>query len=152
DFEDAAHLFQRICVAVAEAVAQLDDLPLAIGQRLQHLLDFVLEHLLGSGANGRFDGVVFDEVAEVAVLALAHRPIQGDGVPADFQHPASLLDADASRLGGFLNGRLAAISWSSFFETLRSLLIVSIMWTGMRIVRAWSAMARVIAWRIHQVA
>ena len=31
-------------------------------------------------------------------------------------------------------------------------LIVSTMWTGMRIVRAWSAMARVIAWRIHQVA
>ena len=33
-----------------------------------------------------------------------------------------------------------------------SLLIVSIMWTGMRIVRAWSAIARVIAWRIHHVA
>ena len=33
-----------------------------------------------------------------------------------------------------------------------SLLIVSTMCTGMRIVRAWSAMARVIAWRIHQVA
>ena len=33
-----------------------------------------------------------------------------------------------------------------------SLLIVSIMWTGIRIVRAWSAMARVMAWRIHQVA
>jgi hypothetical protein len=31
-------------------------------------------------------------------------------------------------------------------------LIVSIMWTGMRMVRAWSAMLRVIAWRIHQVA
>ena len=43
-------------------------------------------------------------------------------------------------------------SWSSFFETLRSFDIVSIMWTGMRIVRAWSAMARVIAWRIHHVA
>jgi hypothetical protein len=26
------------------------------------------------------------------------------------------------------------------------------MWTGTRMVRAWSAMARVIAWRIHQVA
>ena len=26
------------------------------------------------------------------------------------------------------------------------------MWTGMRIVRAWSAIARVIAWRIHHVA
>jgi hypothetical protein len=31
-------------------------------------------------------------------------------------------------------------------------LIVSTMCTGMRIVRAWSAMARLIAWRIHQVA
>ena len=33
-----------------------------------------------------------------------------------------------------------------------SLFIVSIMWTGMRIVRDWSAMARVMAWRIHHVA
>jgi hypothetical protein len=33
-----------------------------------------------------------------------------------------------------------------------SLLIVSTMCTGMRIVRAWSAIARVIAWRIHHVA
>ena len=33
-----------------------------------------------------------------------------------------------------------------------SLLIVSIMCTGMRMVRDWSAMARAIAWRIHQVA
>ena len=30
--------------------------------------------------------------------------------------------------------------------------IVSSMWTGMRIVRDWSAMARVIPCRIHQVA
>ena len=26
------------------------------------------------------------------------------------------------------------------------------LWTGMRMVRAWSAMARVMAWRIHHVA
>jgi len=32
------------------------------------------------------------------------------------------------------------------------LVIVSIMCTGMRMVRAWSAIERVIAWRIHQVA
>ena len=43
-------------------------------------------------------------------------------------------------------------SWSSWRETRISRLIVSTMWTGMRIVRAWSAMARVIACRIHQVA
>ena len=31
-------------------------------------------------------------------------------------------------------------------------LTCSTMCTGMRMVRAWSAMARVMAWRIHQVA
>ena len=33
-----------------------------------------------------------------------------------------------------------------------TLLIDSTMCTGMRMVRAWSAIARVIAWRIHHVA
>src|SRR5688500_12062466 len=32
DLEDAADLFQRVGVAVAQAVSQLDDLPLAVGQ------------------------------------------------------------------------------------------------------------------------
>ena len=43
-------------------------------------------------------------------------------------------------------------SWRSRRETLTSLLMVSTMCTGIRMVRAWSAMARVMAWRIHQVA
>ena len=59
-----------------------------------------------------------------------------------------------------MSASLAISSWVgsrprsciSSFEMFRSRLIVSIMWTGMRIVRAWSAIARVIAWRIHQVA
>ena len=36
-------------------------------------------------------------------------------------------------------------SWTSARDVRISLLIVSIMWTGMRMVRAWSAIARVIA-------
>jgi hypothetical protein len=43
-------------------------------------------------------------------------------------------------------------SWTSWREVRISLLMVSIMCTGMRMVRAWSAMARVIACLIHQVA
>ena len=39
DLEDAADFFERVGVAVADAVAQLDDLALAVGQRLEHLLD-----------------------------------------------------------------------------------------------------------------
>src|SRR5262249_50439726 len=76
--EDAAHFLQRIGVAVAEAVAELDDLALAVGQRLQDVIDLVLEHLLRRGANRRLGGIVLDEVAEVAVLALADRPIEAD--------------------------------------------------------------------------
>ena len=44
------------------------------------------------------------------------------------------------------------ISWSIWREMRFSLLIVSIICTGMRMVRAWSAMERVMACRIHQVA
>jgi hypothetical protein len=44
------------------------------------------------------------------------------------------------------------ISCSIWREVRTILLIVSIMCTGMRMVRAWSAIERVIACRIHQVA
>ena len=44
------------------------------------------------------------------------------------------------------------ISCSIWREVRTILLMVSIMCTGMRMVRAWSAMLRVMAWRIHQVA
>ncbi|RAO02559.1 hypothetical protein GAR05_01418 [Micromonospora saelicesensis] len=43
-------------------------------------------------------------------------------------------------------------SWSSSRCMRPSLLMTSTMCTGMRMVRAWSAMARVMACRIHQVA
>src|SRR5262249_48491034 len=93
--EDAAHLFQRVGVAVAEPVTHLDDLAFAVGRRLEHLLDLVLEHLLRRGADRRLGPVVLDEVAEVAVLALADGPVQADRVAADLHHPPRLLDADA---------------------------------------------------------
>ena len=57
--------------------------------------------------------------------------------------------------GQFFGRRIAAPSSCArigFLVMFRSLLIVSIMWTGMRIVRAWSAIERVMAWRIHHVA
>ena len=59
---------------------------------------------------------------------------------------------DAHRLADLVGRGLAARSWSSWRWTRASLLMVSTMCTGMRMVRAWSAMARVMAWRIHHVA
>ena len=66
-----------------------------------------------------------------------------------------------SRTLSGVSSTLAAISSTvgsrpsscSIWRWMRStLFIVSTMCTGMRMVRAWSAIARVIAWRIHQVA
>src|SRR5258707_1317410 len=62
-FEDSADFFKRVGVAVADAVAELDDLALAVRQRLKHPLDLVLEYLL----RGRFNAVV----AEIAVITRA---------------------------------------------------------------------------------
>ena len=39
DLEDSADFFERIGVAVADAVAQLENLSLAIGQGLEHVVD-----------------------------------------------------------------------------------------------------------------
>src|SRR5262245_17263296 len=52
DFENVANLFQRVAVAVAQAVPQLDDLALAVAQGLEHLVDPRPQHLL-RGAGGR---------------------------------------------------------------------------------------------------
>src|SRR6266852_3552934 len=80
--KNSAHLFKGVSVAVAQAVPKLDDLALAIGQGLEHLIDLVFEHFLGGGADGGLGPVVLDEVAEIAVLALAHGPIEADRMPA----------------------------------------------------------------------
>jgi hypothetical protein len=48
-------------------------------------------------------------------------------------------------VGDLFDRRIAAEFLQSWREILIRRLIVSTMWTGMRIVRAWSASARVIA-------
>src|SRR5947209_8720584 len=106
DFENSAHFFKGVCVAVAQAIPKLDNLALAVGEGLEHLFDLVLEHFLSGGADGRFGAIVLDEVAEIAILAFTNRAVEADGMPADLEDAASLLDADTGRLGRLLNRRL----------------------------------------------
>src|SRR6202008_2778624 len=87
DFENPAHFFEGVSVAVAQAVAKLDNLALAVGQSLEHLLNFVFEHLLSSGADWRFGAVILDEVAEITVFAFANRAIKADRMAADLEDP-----------------------------------------------------------------
>src|SRR5258708_9476528 len=92
DLEDPADFFERVRVAVAEAIAQADDLPLAEGQRLEQPFDFLPQHPVRGRDNRAFRAAIFDELAEAAVLALADRPIETDGMPADIEHATDLFD------------------------------------------------------------
>ena len=63
-----------------------------------------------------------------------------------------LAHGDTHLFGDLLAAGSRPYSWTNKRETRMILLIVSVMCTGIRMVRAWSAMERVIAWRIHHVA
>src|SRR5439155_5270763 len=113
--EDAADLFQRVGVTVPQAVAQFDDFSLAVRQRLEDDVNLLLEHLGGGRVDRVVGASILDEVAEITVFAFADRPIQADRMPRDFQDSAGFLETDAGEIGGFLNGRLAAVLLEQLF-------------------------------------
>src|SRR5207249_4695657 len=127
DGEALADFFQRVFAAVAHAEAHLDDFLLARRERLEHRLGLLLE-IQVDDRFGRRD----------------HLPIFG--TLRTFDTGMSIRFAISSEVGS------RPSSCTSARDVRISLLMVSIMWTGIRIVRAWSAIARVIAWRIHHVA
>ena len=80
DLEDATDFLERVSVPVADAVAELDDLALAIAEALEHFGNSPAKHFL-SGANGRVLGpAVGQQIAKVAVFAIADRPIEANRV------------------------------------------------------------------------
>ena len=153
DPELPAHFLQRAAVAVDQAEAQFQHLALALGQGLEHVADLVLQQRDSGHVGGIFRGLVLDEIAEIGVLAVADRRLQVRSAAAPSSaRRARDRPASAFRprfLPAWVRGRIPGCSC---FCTRISLLIVSIMCTGMRMVRAWSAMERVMAWRIHHVA
>ena len=74
--------------------------------------------------------------------------VLGTGYPAPFLRLRDLARAQSPVASATLTG--TEITGPAQMRFI--LLMVSIMCTGMRMVRAWSAIERVIAWRIHQVA
>ena len=107
DLEDASDLFEGVGVPVPDAVAQFEDLALAVGERLEELLDALAEHVLCGCVRRRGLAFVLDELAEVAVVALADGPVDADGVAADLHDAANVGDGHAGLVREFLHGRLA---------------------------------------------
>src|SRR5688572_26435082 len=81
DREDLADLFQRVGIAVGQAVAEADDLALAIVQALQHVGDPLLEKGLGHFLQLVLFPLVLDELAEEVVVVVADRLVQRQRLP-----------------------------------------------------------------------
>ena len=135
-----ADFFQRVVRVHADAEPHPQHTFLARRQRGQNPRRRFLQVLLNRGIQ-RQDGVlVFDEIAKLAVFLVANRRFQEIGSLAifitlrTFSSGICSFSASSSGVGS------RPISCSIWRPVRTSLLIVSIMWTGMRIVRAWSAM------------
>ena len=135
-----------------EPEAQLEDPPLALGQRVERLADaLAAERLLGLVE--RVGGLaVGEEVAELALVVRADRLVQRDGRVRGAERLVDVLDRQAGGLGQLLLRRLAAELDLEPARRARQLLLPLDDVDRTRIVRAWLATARCTDWRIHQVA
>src|SRR5699024_6474868 len=151
---DLADLVEGARLAVGETEAQTHQAGLALGQGVEHRPQLILQQ----GARDRVHGHDrLGRLAERATLAVAlitaamvwSSEIGSRAycwISSTFSGVMSISLASSSGVGS------RPRSWSSSRWMRPSLLMTSTMCTGMRMVRAWSAIARVIACRIHQVA
>jgi hypothetical protein len=151
DLEALADLFEGVLGAVFEAEAHLDDPFLARSKSAEDLRGVLLEVDADDRLGGRDRLAIFDEVAEVRVFLFADGGFEL-GSCAILSTLRTLATGMSMRraISSLVGSRPS--SCTNWRLVRMSLLMVSIMCTGMRMVRAWSAMARVMAWRIHQVA
>src|SRR2546427_4774239 len=101
-----ADFLQRPGTAIIEPEAQLQHLALTRRQRLQHVLQLLLQH--GERRRfGRREGVlVLDEVAQVAVFLFADGRLQRDGFLSNLDDFPHALDRQAHRRRDLFPGRL----------------------------------------------
>jgi len=122
------------------------------GERVEHVVELLLQQREVHRVR-RYDGLgVLDQVAELGVAVLTQRGVEGDRLATVLLDLDDLLRGHVELLGELLRRRLPTEVLQHLALDAASLLMTSTMWTGMRIVRAWSAMARVMACLIHHVA
>ena len=103
-----AHFFERAGVAVAQAEAQFEHLPLPLGQRAEHIGQLVLQQAVTGHVRRIFGGLVLDKIAEVGVFAVAHGGLERDRLLRHLEHGPDALDRDLHFVGDFLRSGFAA--------------------------------------------
>ena len=76
DAELPANFFECPAVTVDEAEALLEHLAFALGERLEHVLNLLLEENNRGHVARIFGAFVFDEITEVRLFAFADRRLQ----------------------------------------------------------------------------
>src|SRR6201991_3521250 len=106
--ERAPDLVERARVLPAEAVAELEDAPLAVGEGLQRLAKGFLGEDLRRALVRRLRALVGDELAELRLLLVADRLLERDRGLGGTLDRVDLLGVDPGGLGDLLVGGLAA--------------------------------------------
>ncbi len=116
------------------------------GQGGEHVHQLFLEQREGGGLAGFTGALVGDEVAQMGVLLLTDGGLQGDGFLGDLEDLPDLVHRHIHLGGDLVGGGVVAQLLEQLARLTRmTLLMVSTICTGIRMVRAWSAMARVMA-------
>src|SRR5713101_5132104 len=108
DREVLPDFLQRVLATVGEAEPEPQHLLLARREGVEDLVRLLPEREADDRLDGRDDLLVLDEVAQVAVLLLADRRLQRDGLLRDLQHLAHLVHGDVHLRRDLLRGGLAA--------------------------------------------
>src|SRR5262249_37251326 len=108
DVEGPPDLVQGPRVLAAEPVAELEHAALAVGEVLEGLLQRLLGKQLGGALEGGLGALIGDELAELRLLLVADRLLEGDRGLGRALDRVDLLGLDAGDLGDLLRGGLAA--------------------------------------------
>src|SRR5215207_6168841 len=108
DVEGPPHLVERARMLAAEPVAELEHAALAVGEVLEGLLQRLLGEQLGGALEGGLGTLIGDELAELRLLLVADRLLEGDRRLGGALDRVDLLRLDPGDLGDLLRGRLAA--------------------------------------------
>src|SRR5829696_4471324 len=106
--ERAADLLERERARAGQAEAHLDHLALALGQRVEGAADVLLAEVLRRHLERRDRALVLDEVAQLGLLLVADRLLEGDRLLRHAQDVADLARRALELDGDLLRQRLAA--------------------------------------------
>src|SRR5262245_12014065 len=107
DVEGPADLVQGPRVLAAEPVAELEHATLAVGEVLEGLLQRLLGEQLRGALEGRLGTLIRDELAELRLLLVADRLLEGDRRLRRALDRVDLLGLQPGYLGDLLRGGLA---------------------------------------------